>query len=275
MCHTSWKCADGITAIMVPGDLAGPGSVGGFGRTICYLVEGKEKALLLDTGFGIGDLKAYVESLTDLPLMVVNSHLHPDHSGGNKQFEVVYIGENEVASKEAFYFPEAAIPGKYCDAVLNGPGYHFEFLKDGEKIDLGDRVLTVYEVPGHTTGCIALHDEKTNLILAGDSLLKRVLLFTEKPLALYISSLNKIKDLGPADILCAHWDKPLGVDHIDRMIHHLEKFSNDRENVEKSPWREMGNMCVYRCGESFAEPEFCAIGYPEINLKYLFPGEYE
>ena len=273
MCHESWKCAEGITAIKVPGDLAGPGSVGGFGRTICYLIEGSEKAVLLDTGFGIGDIRTYVESLTDKPLMVVNSHVHPDHSGGNKQWEVIYVGENEVNSAEGFYFPEEAIPGKYCEAVLNGPGYHFEFLKDEQVIDLGGRTLTVYEVPGHTTGSIALHDSLTNLILAGDSLLKRVLLFTEKPLDLYISSLNRLKALKPADILCAHWDKPLGVDHIDRMMNHLEKFKKDRDNVEKSPWRDMGMMCVYRVGETFSDPEFCAIGYPDINLPYLFPEE--
>lgn len=274
MCHESWKCADGITAIMVPGNLAGPGSVGGFGRTICYLVEGSEKALLLDTGFGIGDIKTYVESLTDKPLYVVNSHLHPDHSGGNPQFPVIYIGENEVPNEEPFTFPPQAIPGgKYCDEVLNAPGFRFKRIPDGYQFDLGGRVLTVYEVPGHTTGCIALHDSATNLILSGDSLLKRVLLFTEKPLSLYISSLQRLKDLKPTDILCAHWNKPLGVDHIDRMMNHLKNFSEDRYNVEKSPWMTMGNMCVYRHGESFAEPDFIAIGVPEVNYKFLFPEE--
>lgn len=271
MCHESWKCAEGITAIKVPGILAGPGSVGGFGRTICYLVEGTEKSLLLDTGFGIGDIKAYVETLTDKPLMVVNSHLHPDHSGGNPQFGVVYIGENEVKSTEGFQFPEAAIPGSYCDVVKNAGPYHFELLKDGETIDLGGRTITVYEVPGHTTGCIALHDSLTNMILSGDALLKRVLLFTEKPLDLYISSLNKLKELKPENILCAHWDKPLGTDHIDRMMNLLEEFKQNVDKVEKSPWMTAGTMCVYRHGETFADPEFCAIGYPEQNLSILLP----
>ena len=48
-----------------------------------YLLEGKEKAMLIDTGWGAGNLRACVEKLTDKPLIVVNTHFHPDHSAGN------------------------------------------------------------------------------------------------------------------------------------------------------------------------------------------------
>ena len=51
------------------------------------LIIGKKKALLIDTGYGYGDLKAVVESLTDLPVQVVNTHCHLDHAGGNYQFQ--------------------------------------------------------------------------------------------------------------------------------------------------------------------------------------------
>ena len=52
-----------------------------------YLLEGKEKALLLDTGYGAGNLRAFVEKLTDKPVIVANSHYHPDHAAGNGEFE--------------------------------------------------------------------------------------------------------------------------------------------------------------------------------------------
>lgn len=51
------------------------------------LITGKTKALLIDTGYGYGDLKAVVRSLTDLPLRVVNTHCHLDHAGGNYLFQ--------------------------------------------------------------------------------------------------------------------------------------------------------------------------------------------
>lgn len=51
------------------------------------LIIGKTKALLIDTGYGYGDLRSVVRSLTDLPLRVVNTHCHLDHAGGNYLFQ--------------------------------------------------------------------------------------------------------------------------------------------------------------------------------------------
>ena len=59
------------------------------------LVIGDKQALLFDTCYGIGDLLAEVEKLTDKPLIVVNSHGHMDHSCGNYQFPYVYITEDD------------------------------------------------------------------------------------------------------------------------------------------------------------------------------------
>ena len=56
-----------------------------------YLLEGEEKALLLDTGYGVGNLREYVERLTEKPVIVANTHYHPDHSAGNGEFEQVYL----------------------------------------------------------------------------------------------------------------------------------------------------------------------------------------
>ena len=53
-----------------------------FQDVISYLILGKERALLLDTGMGIGNIRAVAERLTKLPITVVNSHSHFDHVGG-------------------------------------------------------------------------------------------------------------------------------------------------------------------------------------------------
>jgi glyoxylase-like metal-dependent hydrolase (beta-lactamase superfamily II) len=47
-----------------------------------YLIVGTEKALLIDTGFSIESLKEKIEEITMLPLILVNTHGHPDHCGG-------------------------------------------------------------------------------------------------------------------------------------------------------------------------------------------------
>ena len=63
------------------------------GSEYMYLLEGNEKALLLDTGYGVGNLRECVERLTDKPILVANTHYHPDHSAGNGEFEEVMVSE--------------------------------------------------------------------------------------------------------------------------------------------------------------------------------------
>ena len=62
-----------------------------FQEVISYLVLGSEKNLLIDTGMGMFDMKNEVEHLSDKPLLVVNTHTHFDHIGGNYQFEGVHV----------------------------------------------------------------------------------------------------------------------------------------------------------------------------------------
>lgn len=68
-----------------------------------YLLEGEDKALLIDTGYAVGNLKSFVKTLTKKPLVVANTHYHPDHSGGNGEFLEVYVG--------AGYMLDAPSPG--------------------------------------------------------------------------------------------------------------------------------------------------------------------
>ena len=65
---------------------------------ICYLVEGSERALLIDTMMGWGDLRGYCKKLTDKPVILVNTHSHPDHILGNFQFDRCYIHHRDIAA---------------------------------------------------------------------------------------------------------------------------------------------------------------------------------
>jgi len=56
---------------------------GQFQEVISYLALGKEKAALIDTGYGMSDMRGLVELLTDLPVTVVITHTHVDHIGQN------------------------------------------------------------------------------------------------------------------------------------------------------------------------------------------------
>ena len=65
-----------------------------------FLIEGDETAMLIETGAGMGDLKAQVEKLTDKPLIVVNTHGHVDHAGGNFQFPQVWLHEDDFHASD-------------------------------------------------------------------------------------------------------------------------------------------------------------------------------
>ena len=67
-----------------------------FGIDIMYLILGKKKALLFDTGIGIGDIHAVVREMTEKPIITVNSHHHYDHAGGNGHFDRVFAHKSAV-----------------------------------------------------------------------------------------------------------------------------------------------------------------------------------
>lgn len=64
-------------------------------QTHCYLLIGHDRALLIDTGLGVGDIRRQVEHLTDKPVAAVATHIHWDHIGGHKFFPDFYAHEGE------------------------------------------------------------------------------------------------------------------------------------------------------------------------------------
>ena len=82
-------------------------SLGGMGDPWIYLIVGPEKAMLIDTGYGAGNLKGPVkEIIGNMPLIVVNTHAHRDHALGNFWFDMVYCHEYEVPALKAQMNPD-------------------------------------------------------------------------------------------------------------------------------------------------------------------------
>jgi hydroxyacylglutathione hydrolase len=118
-----------------------------------YLVEGSEKAVLIDAGTKIADLDKIVASLTKKPVMLVVTHAHPDHTGSAID-----------------YFPELHInPADAASPFLANYKGKVRELKDGEIIDLGGRALDVVFTPAHTPGSTTFVDKKAGYGFSGDS----------------------------------------------------------------------------------------------------------
>lgn len=139
-----------------------------------HLIVGQERALLIDTAFGIGDLRGLVETLTDKPVDVVNTHFHGDHSAGNGQFETIFIhkydipylemsekAENRLLPAPGTYREEDIIPLRSAKHVAMEDGFVFR-LGEGHEVE-------VIHMPGHAAGGCMLFDRKYNLLFSGDA----------------------------------------------------------------------------------------------------------
>lgn len=173
-----------------------------------YLVEGADKALLIDTGLGVARLSAFVRTLTARPVIVVNTHGHPDHAGGNFEFKAVYAHPAEfsairrMATKEAraravqSMAKGASAPDMIpVEEAAKAPQAELLPVTDGYVFDLGGRKLEVIETPGHTPGEIVLLDAANKILFTGDNSNVLVWLFlpNSTPLEVYLQSLRKLQ----------------------------------------------------------------------------------
>jgi glyoxylase-like metal-dependent hydrolase (beta-lactamase superfamily II) len=151
-------------------------------EVICYLVLGRNKALLFDTGMGISDIRAMVRQLTKLPIIVLNSHTHNDHVSGNWQFDTIYSMDTDFSrqnAKGSVADAQAEIAaGEICGQLPKNfdaksyrtkPWTITKYIHDGDAIDLGGRRLEILSTPGHTPDAICLFDRANALLFTGDT----------------------------------------------------------------------------------------------------------
>lgn len=133
-----------------------------------YLLEGDDKALLLDTGYGVGNLRSYVETLTDKPIVVANTHYHPDHSAGNGEFERVYLSGGAMMDAPSVE-TTGAVP--FDITKLPFPDYQKQYIGEGDKIELGNRTVEVMGVkPAHCNSSLFYLDRGHRMLFCGDEL---------------------------------------------------------------------------------------------------------
>jgi glyoxylase-like metal-dependent hydrolase (beta-lactamase superfamily II) len=174
-------------------------------------VVGIERAVLIDTGMGIGNIKQEVGALTELPVIVVNTHNHFDHTGDNHRFtdvwafdddyEVAHIEHGHPRSECANYMlpssymnlPDGFNPSTYAIQ----PSHVTRRLHHLETIDLGERKLQVHHTPGHSPGSICLLDSRDRLLFTGDTVYPGTLIahLEGANFEAYLNSLNYLGSL--------------------------------------------------------------------------------
>ena len=168
-----------------------------------YVLEGTERSLVVDAGMGYCNFRQIVESLTDKPYDVVITHAHPDHIGMMHQFDRIWINEKEITEAparswgsaqtkggwdtinwltrkdfdmEEFYMNNNTHIGNYevwtpDESVICRGDIDTEicYIKEGDTFDLGGgRIVTAYDLPGHSPGHMYFVDEGQRIAFTGD-----------------------------------------------------------------------------------------------------------
>lgn len=169
-------------------------SFDGAGDVWMYLIDGPKKCMIIDTSFGIGDLKGLIKHLVgDKEIVVCNTHAHYDHCYGNAQFGKAYCHQFEVPDMMTknnahiwdYLFNQTGKPLKVADRMI-GPGlpiytefdpkdvieyhpYEIVGVPDGYEFDLGEGyIVEAVLLPGHTPGQCGFYDHQTHCIFVGD-----------------------------------------------------------------------------------------------------------
>ena len=167
-----------------------------------YLIVGSHSALLIDTGCGLFPLKPIIINLTvDKKLMVLNTHSHFDHVGGNHEFDEVYIHNEELKSLSLpidITFLQDSL--KEITKLYESKNYtlppanEVKPIKDRKIIDLGNIAVEVIHTPGHSSGSISLLTN-TNELFTGDTAHYGMMYLEKNDFPIFLSSISKLLEL--------------------------------------------------------------------------------
>ena len=161
-----------------------------------YLLEGSSEALVIDTGYGAGNLREFCQSLTGTSVRyAANTHEHLDHTLNNYQFETVFMSSacaEGLAVKGRGEFADVEIPADYEKRILT----------DGDTIDLPGRKLTAIAIPNHAKGSLAYLDKAHRILFSGDELMAHTRLNIS--VEAFLANMEKLMRVRHEyDLLCA------------------------------------------------------------------------
>lgn len=223
-----------------------------------YLVEGDEKAALIDTGAGVGKLADYVKTLTDKPVIVLLSHGHLDHAMAGYQFDEVYMSpeDQEVYrehSKTDYRIQFLnAIGFAFTDALEEVSEVTFHPIYDEDKYDLGNLTIQAFVCPGHTKGSVVFLLEEERILFLGDACNVNTLVYDwySTTIEEYRNSLIKVEEKteGKYDSTIFSHDPELrGNDMVNNMIRLCDSIMNGGSDEEPVQFMEDHGLMARKC----------------------------
>jgi len=249
---TSYKLTNNTTVISLRNN-----------KQFIYLLEGEERSLLIDTGWGCEALKDVVAQLTHKPLLVMNTHFHGDHSGGNYLFDEVMVSENYEADMKAHQAGVFSYLPLYENYTIRGVG--------DMELDLGNRPLSLIKLqPGHSNSSLFVYDKTNRMLFSGDDIEAQSVIMCDMSrdekstfdlqtrLSQYAHNLRKVKDLSIDFILPSHHFTPISKEYLYDYLEMAEKGFSATMEVKPllSPDKEV----------AFLSDKLCVVGYKKAHM---------
>lgn len=211
-------------------------------ETHCYLLCGQERAILIDTGLGVSNIKNIVDSLTKLPVMVVTTHAHWDHIGSHRYFDYIAVHglEKEWLSVE-FPLPLSVVKNNLMKAPCSFPvGFELDnyqifqgepqkILHDGDTLNLGGRSIQVIHTPGHSPGHCCFYEPDRKYLFSGDLIYKGCLyaFYPSTDPQLFYRSIKYIQEYDVVKVLPGHHQLDIPVSLICRILSGFEQIERN------------------------------------------------
>jgi glyoxylase-like metal-dependent hydrolase (beta-lactamase superfamily II) len=240
-----------------------------------FLVKGEKAFALIDSGQGRGKLREYLSQYTGgLPIEPIFTHSHGDHIGQADQFisdTVERIGEADRPATVRLLESRGV-----ADDVI---AKNLQSVHNGDRVDLGDRSLVIYNAPGHTPGSIVIFDEKTGNLFTGDSFGSNSptipdalwLQFSQAPVDTYLATVKTSRQYfrgKVTHIMTGHNDHPLiGEKYLDNLQSALQSLMDKGDAVLVPSYRPAGLLQV-TIGDRMHDPDWVAIN---VNKDHYLP----
>lgn len=189
----------------------------------CTLIKGSNMAILIDTGYGERNLRAFVEANVTTPYMVINSHGHPDHIGGNHWFDTIYALKKEWGVINYFEENEQRT-------------YELKEIQIGQNIPLGNLNIVVIDLAGHTKGSVGFLVEEENILIAGDAINEGLWLFNYGSLSMIdvYKTIKATMELDFSTYLCGHSTNESKKEKLTTHLRNIESLRIDESTKQNT-----------------------------------------